>query len=133
MERIEKKVLCIDDNSVITDILSKFLKPTGCEVEVAKNGKEGLQKLDKFKPGLIISDFEMSPGIDGVELYVAMSEKTGGVPILVVSGREVAYIRKRIEDAVHSVRGILQKPIRCAVLRKKVNEIFSTQSESYQS
>ncbi len=62
-----KKILIVDDERKITDILKKVLSARGYEVEVSYNGIEALEKIKKFKPDLIIADIAM-PEMDGYEL-----------------------------------------------------------------
>lgn len=61
------KILVIDDESSITNLVSAYLKPEGYEVFTAADGNAGLKAARAFKPDLIILDL-MLPGMDGIEL-----------------------------------------------------------------
>ena len=61
------KILIIDDEPAITNLVSAYLKPEGYEVYTAENGNAGLKAARAFKPNLIILDV-MLPGMDGIEL-----------------------------------------------------------------
>ena len=61
------KILVIDDEPSITNLVSAYLKPEGYEVFTAADGNAGLKAARAFKPDLIILDL-MLPGIDGIEL-----------------------------------------------------------------
>ncbi len=61
------KILIIDDEPSITNLVSAYLKPEGYEVFTAADGNAGLKAARAFKPDLIILDL-MLPGMDGIEL-----------------------------------------------------------------
>ena len=61
------KILVIDDEPSIINLVSAYLKPEGYEVFTAADGNAGLKAARAFKPDLIILDL-MLPGMDGIEL-----------------------------------------------------------------
>src|SRR5512138_914377 len=61
------KILVVDDEPSITNLLSAYLKPEGYEVFTAADGNAGLKAARAFTPDLVILDV-MLPGIDGIEL-----------------------------------------------------------------
>ena len=61
------KILIIDDEQSILNLMAAYLQPEGYEVHVAANGTAGLQAARAFNPDLIVLDI-MLPGMDGVEL-----------------------------------------------------------------
>ena len=64
------KILVIDDEPSIVNLVTAYLKPEGYEVFTATDGPSGLKSARSFKPDLIILDI-MLPGIDGIELLSA--------------------------------------------------------------
>ena len=61
------KILVIDDEPSIINLVTAYLKPEGYEVYTATDGNAGLKAARAFKPDLIILDL-MLPGMDGIEL-----------------------------------------------------------------
>ena len=61
------KILVVDDEPSIINLVTAYLKPEGYEVYTAADGTAGLKAARTFKPDLIILDL-MLPGIDGIEL-----------------------------------------------------------------
>ena len=61
------KILVVDDEPSIINLVTAYLKPEGYEVYTASDGNAGLKSARAFKPDLIILDL-MLPGIDGIEL-----------------------------------------------------------------
>ncbi|MDR1572152.1 MAG: response regulator transcription factor [Clostridiales Family XIII bacterium] len=81
-----KKVLIIEDEREISDIIKFNLKKEGFEAETAEDGFDGLDKALNGKPDLIVLDV-MLPGIDGFEICKKVRE-TSTVPILMVTAKE---------------------------------------------
>ncbi|MGB3510963.1 MAG: SpoIIE family protein phosphatase [Microcoleaceae cyanobacterium] len=61
------KILVIDDDTAIQELLKRVLRKQGYEVTVASNGEEGFQQAQKFQPALIICDWIM-PRLTGIEV-----------------------------------------------------------------
>jgi DNA-binding response OmpR family regulator len=83
------KVLVMDDEWRIRDILSSLLKAEGYEVIEASNGDEAGDLAEREAPQLILLDIQL-PGVDGIEAYERLktNEKTRCIPIIMVSGLE---------------------------------------------
>ena len=102
-----KKILIVDDDSNTRDILGRALKDVGYEPYLAKDGKEGLDNLDK-NPALIVLDLEM-PRMDGFEFlenFVEMDfdEKPN---ILVYSGKDLSEVQEELLRK--NVAGLVKK------------------------
>src|SRR5512147_1585321 len=69
------KILVIDDEPSIINLVSAYLKPEGYEVYTAADGNAGLKAARAFKPDLIILDL-MLPGIDGIELLTRLRRES---------------------------------------------------------
>ena len=78
------RILLIDDDKEILDILSLVLEDEGFIVELAKNGHEALEKLSLFKPDLITLDIKM-PEMDGIETLKRIREIETHLPIVMCS------------------------------------------------
>lgn len=59
------KILIVEDNKVLSRAYEMILKKEGHEVEVAYDGQEGLEKVGKFNPSIILLDILM-PNVDGI-------------------------------------------------------------------
>ena len=69
------KILVIDDEPSIINLVSAYLKPEGYEVYTAADGNAGLKAARAFKPDLIILDL-MLPGMDGIELLTRLRRES---------------------------------------------------------
>ena len=81
-----KKILIIEDEASISDIIRFNLKKEGYEVDAAYDGKAGLEKALKGEPDLILLDI-MLPIMDGFEVCRKVREKSN-VPILMLTAKE---------------------------------------------
>ncbi|MDR1135166.1 MAG: response regulator transcription factor [Clostridiales Family XIII bacterium] len=81
-----KKVLIIEDEKSISDIIQFNLKKEGFDVDTAYDGESGLEKALNSKPDIILLDV-MLPGIDGFEICKKVRE-TSIVPIIMLTAKE---------------------------------------------
>jgi DNA-binding response OmpR family regulator len=83
---MSKRIVVVDDDMEITDIIKTTLKTKGFEVGVAHNGQDGLKLISESQPDLIILDL-MLPLISGMEVIKRLrrDEHTKDIPVLVMS------------------------------------------------
>lgn len=82
---IENKVLIVDDEKDLANIMSDFLVNEGMLVETAYNGKQAYEKLKSFQPNLVILDI-MLPDDDGKEICRYIRNKSD-IPIMMLSAK----------------------------------------------
>jgi len=83
---IAKKILILEDEEIILDLLSKKLSGQGYEVKTARNGKEGMLMMEKEIPDLVLTDVIM-PEKNGFDVISEMkqSETLKNVPVIIIS------------------------------------------------
>ena len=81
------KILVIDDEPSIVNLINAYLKPEGYEVFTASDGNAGLKTARSFKPDLIILDL-MLPGIDGIEILTRLRRESTVYVILLTAKTE---------------------------------------------
>ncbi len=80
-----KKVLIIEDEKMVRNLMKKKLLERGYEVEIAENGKIGVEKIKEFGPDLILLDIIM-PEMNGFEVLRAMEEEgLSEIPVIIIS------------------------------------------------
>ncbi|MDO8524170.1 MAG: response regulator [bacterium] len=81
-----KKILILEDEVIILELLTKKLQREGYEVKTAQNGKEGLAMMEKEVPDLVLTDVIM-PEKDGFDVILEMkqNELLKNVPIIIIS------------------------------------------------
>jgi len=103
---VARKVLVIDDEPGIVDIVETNLVGDGFEVVSAKDGKEGLAKVQSEKPELVILDV-MMPQMDGWEVlrHMEADPSTAGIPVIMLTAKasDEDYIHGLEEGAVEYI------------------------------
>jgi CheY-like chemotaxis protein len=98
------RILVIDDEPQIRRIMRETLVSAGYEVDDAKNGAEGLEKIREFRPDLVLLDINM-PDIGGVEVCKAIRSDSN-IAIIMLTGRKsqrdkVAALDAGADDFCH--------------------------------
>lgn len=83
---MDRKILVVDDEKPISDIIKFNLVKEGFEVDVAFDGEEALKKVYQFQPDLILLDL-MLPKLDGFQVCRKVRE-TFNMPILMLTAKE---------------------------------------------
>src|SRR5512142_2791632 len=81
------RILIVDDEPSITNLVTAYLKPEGYQVYAAADGPSGLKAARAFKPDLIILDI-MLPGMDGLELLSRLRRESQVYVILLTAKTE---------------------------------------------
>ena len=84
-----KKILVVDDEKPISDIIKFNMTKEGYEVVTAFNGREAIELFEAEQPDIIILDL-MLPEIDGLEVAKAI-RKTSSVPIIMLSAKDSEF------------------------------------------
>ena len=81
-----QKILIVEDEEIIYELLQKKLTQEGYEVSIAKDGDEGLEKMKELKPDLVLLDIVM-PKKGGFEVMDEMKrdENLKDIPVIVIS------------------------------------------------
>ncbi|WP_288857944.1 response regulator transcription factor [uncultured Corynebacterium sp.] len=90
------KVLVVDDEPNIVELLTVSLKFQGFEVESAGSGQEALEKVKDFRPDAFILDV-MMPGMDGFELLGKLRSEGIDGPVLFLTAKDA------VEDRIHGL------------------------------
>ena len=91
-----KTVLIIDDNPVITSIYRGKLAAEGLHTEIAANGEEGLEMLDRCKPDVVLLDL-MLPKVNGMDVLkrIRARPEYKTLPVIVFSNSYSAEIMQQ--------------------------------------
>jgi CheY-like chemotaxis protein len=99
-----RRVLVIDDEAGIRQIMRELFGEIGVDVDTVANGLEGLAQLTIHPYDVVISDYFM-PGLAGLKLIGRIREVSPHVPVVLLTGSEL------IADSVPSDVIVLRKPI----------------------
>lgn len=110
-----QKVLVVDDDPSLRELLQVFLEQVGFEVRTAPDGQAGLDALDESHFDIILSDFRM-PGISGLEMAAVVRQTDPVIPIILITGD--AYTLESEAVARAGITQVLPKPL-------KLNELLN--------
>lgn len=114
-----EKILVIDDEDAVRNVLGLSLAHLGYDVTTAASGREGLEKFQSAKGAirLVILDLLM-PGLSGEDVFYRLREMQPDLQVLIVSGFSSAHVVERILEDGGS--DFIQKPFSIEVLSEKV-------------
>ncbi|MFN2189252.1 MAG: two-component system response regulator [Candidatus Promineifilaceae bacterium] len=121
----DKKVVCIEDESEMIDLVSLILRRQRVQVIGALGGRQGLEKIEAEEPDLVLLDLKM-PAMNGWEVYRRMkaSSKMRNIPIVVLTavttGVEESWFRQ-VDDYII-------KPFKPMRLIESVNKALTVQT-----
>lgn len=84
---MKRKILLVDDDRGIIDLIDKYLVKEGYQVFAAEDGPAGLKSFNSLKPDLIVLDI-MLPGYDGLELLSRIRQKSDVYVIMLTAKSE---------------------------------------------
>lgn len=120
---MKKRILMVDDEVDIVDIVKIYLEEKGYEVICAYNGEEALKLTKEEKPDLIILDILM-PGTDGFEVCRRLKEKkeTMFIPIIFLTAKD--ELSDKWSGLFMGAFAYITKPFDEEGLLNKIEEIF---------
>jgi len=118
------KVLIVDDEAHILQVLSIKLTNAGYEVVTAVDGEEAFELACKEHPDLIITDFQM-PYMTGLELCKALADHqaTSDIPVLMLTAR--GYALDDEDLTLGNIKDVLSKPFSPRALVQQVGAILT--------
>lgn len=122
MAELKKRIVIVEDEGDILELLNMILSRSGYEVYLCDNGRNALDLIRKTHPHLVLLDV-MLPGKDGKAIASAMAtdEELQGASIMIVSALEESA---KMFTGNPQVKDFCLKPFRTAVLLEKVKKIM---------
>ncbi len=119
-----KRILCIEDEAEMIDLIRLILGRRGFDVIGASGGVEGLEMIHQEKPDLILLDL-MMPDMDGWEVYQQMKadEETRDIPVVVVTAKAQS-IDKVLGLHIAKVDDYIAKPFSPQELLTSVEKVL---------
>ena len=130
MAEEKKKVVCIEDEPEMIDLVKLILGRKGFDLTGAMGGREGLEAVRRIKPDLVLLDL-MMPDMDGWEVYQQMKadEDLAGIPVIVVTAKAQS-IDKVLGLHIAKVDDYVTKPFGPQELLQSVERVLSKQEEN---
>ena len=124
---VSNKILIIEDEDALASVLSSKFKLEGFEVAVGANGEEGLDKIQSFKPDLILLDIVM-PKMNGYEVLESLQKNNNKIPIIVISNSGQDVELEKIKN-LGAIDYIIKTQINPGEVIKKARNVLNGRTE----
>ena len=120
------KVLLIDDDPILLDLMTSAFRAAGHVVRTADNGRKGLELLDAFAPDLVVTDIVM-PEMEGIGLIMALKRKVAPPKVIAISGAGRLRYGDYLTWASHlGADEVLAKPFKVSELLGLAGRVINT-------
>jgi DNA-binding response OmpR family regulator len=121
-----KKILVVDDEPEVRQLMEHFLTERGYDVRIAENGRLALVALDTFTPDVVLLDMHM-PEMDGLETLRRLAVRSPSLPVIMIT----------VNDDIETTARLLQlgaadyvpKPFNLEYLEQAINIQLSATHE----
>ncbi|MCK5073790.1 MAG: response regulator [Bacteriovoracaceae bacterium] len=120
-DEVPKRIIIIDDQEEILEILETFLSPESWEVHTALNGKEAMAMMKKLDFSIALVDIKM-PGMTGLELIKKLNKNKINIKVILMTG-DPSYETLK-EGYEEHVSYYIEKPFVKSDVINKVDNIF---------
>lgn len=120
------RILVIDDDPGITDLVATALRYEGFSVQVAATGREGLKATTSFRPHLLVLDV-MLPDGDGFEIQRRLAAEGSEVPILFLTARDAT--EDKVRGLLDGADDYVTKPFSLEELIARIRTVLRRQSD----
>ena len=127
------KVVLIDDEEDIRDVLSVALRDSGYDVITAEDGATGLRKCEETSPQIVITDIRM-PGMDGLQVLAALKKKYADMEVIVATAfgeMDVAIQALQLDASDFITKPISDEALHLALNRAKARFTSKKQLKDY--
>ncbi len=121
MKTGKEKILVVDDDEGVRNMLADLIGVFGYQPIVASNGRDALSLLEKHEVALIISDIKM-PVMDGIEMLKQAKARYPNLGVILITGYRPEYSWNEVMKAGAS--GYITKPFDIDTIEKKVRAYF---------
>ena len=121
---MENKILIVEDDSVIAEMLHQFLTRSGYQAKITYSAEEAEEVLKGEEVNIILSDIQL-PGMDGMTLTKKVKKKYN-LDVIIATGYSSEY---SYEDAINNgASDLIFKPIRLNELMLRINRVIRERS-----
>ena len=123
------KILVVDDDPDLVEIIQRRFEYYKCEVSVAPNGKEGLEKAASEKPDVIVLDIKM-PVMNGHEMLRHLRQHPDLKDIPVIMCSRSCEVQDIVTASSYNISDYVTKPFDCTELTEKTLNILKNSNIS---
>lgn len=117
------KVLVVDDEQDVLNVLKEMLEKLGCETRGVTSGVKAIELIKKNRFDLVVTDMIM-PGMSGLDIINEINRMDMKIPVLITAGVDLPEINVELPGFV--TESFIKKPFTFEDIRKKISVIIST-------
>ncbi len=102
----DPRILLVDDNTVVRDMLVDLVGSLGYRADSAASGAEALDLFDRGQYGMVLTDLLM-PGMSGWDVLAALRQRDARIPVIIVTGSPIVGDPRASQPGV----AVLKKPV----------------------
>ena len=121
-----KKILVVDDEPEVRQLMEHFLTERGYEVRLAENGQLALAALETFTPDVVLLDMHM-PEMDGLETLKRLAVRSPSLPVIMITVNEDIETTARLLQL--GAADYVPKPFNLEYLEQAINIQLSAARE----
>jgi YesN/AraC family two-component response regulator len=129
VSKVKNRILVVDDNEIIRNLLQELLSRKGYETMVAEDGSNALKVIQKSKPNLALVDLVL-PDIPGIEVLNKIQQLSPITEAIVITGHSSFEAAKEVMDT-NIVVGFLEKPIDINKLLETIENIIKRRKNQF--
>jgi len=118
-----RKILVVDDESVVTSSCRRILTADGDQVETAESGREGLKRALCEHFDVVMTDLKM-PDLDGMDLVRTLRSERPDVPVVVITG--YGSVPSAVEAIKLGVTDYIEKPFTPREITRAINRAVTS-------
>ncbi|MBF0198440.1 MAG: response regulator [Planctomycetes bacterium] len=118
----KRRVLVVDDEKLIRDLITNLLTKNNFEVICAEDGAEALELFEEVYPDIVVTDFKM-PRMDGISFLAALWEKHPSFPVIFMSGH--FNLSEELGVLAEGCTRFYPKPLDPEELLSAINELIN--------
>lgn len=124
-----RRIVCIEDEPEMIELVKLILNRQGFEVYGALGGKEGLQKIADMQPDLVLLDL-MMPEMDGWQVFqtLRVNPETSHIPVIIVTAKAQS-IDKVLGLHIAKVDDYITKPFGPQELLQSVQKVLNSKGQ----
>jgi two-component system, NtrC family, response regulator HydG len=108
MPRPSLKLLVVDDEEAMREVLQRRLSDSGFDVRLAADGEEAVRLAGEFEPDVVLSDVVL-PDLSGIDLLRTFAPRDGGPPVVLITAH--ATVTLAVEAMKNGAHDFLTKPL----------------------
>ena len=115
----DPRILLVDDNTIVRDMLVDLVGSLGYHADAAVGGEEALDLFDRGRYGVVLTDLVM-PGMSGWEVLAALRQRDPHIPVVIVTGSPVVGDPRAAQPGV----AVLKKPVDVTALDSMIKQML---------